>query len=70
MKTGHAPAKPRCALAGIQVKQIDTEEIKADGFNNHGILVVRVDDPRLGWIERKIVEDLGKKLYGKGRRHA
>lgn len=70
MKTGHGPAKPSCALSRIQVEQMNTEEVKRDGFNQHGILVVHVDDPRLGWIERKILSDVGQKLYGRSARRA
>lgn len=70
MKTGNKPATPRCTLGSIAINPMDTEEVKRNGFNNHGILVVHVDDPRLGWIEQKVIADVGRKLYGKGARRA
>lgn len=68
MKTGHVPQSPRCALSSAIPVPIDTEEVKRDGWHNHGILVVRADDQRLGWIERQIIEQIGRKLYGGCRR--
>lgn len=58
------PQPPRCALGRVIVNPMDTEEVKRDGFVQHGILVVAVDDPRLNWMEQKVVENLGRKLYG------
>jgi hypothetical protein len=55
---------PRCALGRIQIDEVDVEQAKEDGWRKHGILVVRPDDPRLGWIEQKIIRDIGRKLYG------
>ena len=43
--------------------QMDTEEIKRDGFLQHGILGVSWSDTRLSWIEGQIIEGLGRKLY-------
>lgn len=63
MKTSHKPAPPRCALRAFVPETMDLEEIKRDGWNNHRILVVRPDDPRIGWIERQIIEQIGEKLY-------
>lgn len=59
----NAPQTPRCTLARFIPNQMDVEEVKADGFNNHRILVVSLDDPRIGWIERQIIEQIGEKLY-------
>lgn len=64
MKGGNKPATPRCALGAMQLKQMDVEEVKRDGWNRHGILVVRADDARLGWIEQKVIIEIGKRLYG------
>jgi hypothetical protein len=45
-------------------RQIDTEAIKRHAFNNQGIVVVKLDDPRLSWDQREIVKQVGQKLYG------
>jgi hypothetical protein len=43
----------------------DTEQVKRDGWHEQGMLAVSVDDNRLTWPERELVEQLGTKLYGK-----
>jgi hypothetical protein len=43
----------------------DTEQVKRDGWHEQGMLAVSVDDTRLTWPERELVEQLGTKLYGK-----
>ncbi len=40
------------------------EEVKRDGWREQGVLAVSVDDRRLTWPERELVEQLGTKLYG------
>ena len=40
--------RPKSGAAGVQL----------------GILVVGVEDPRLTWVEQKLLEDLGNRLYG------
>lgn len=40
------------------------EEVKRDGWHEQGVLAVSVDDQRLTWPERELVEHLGTKLYG------
>ena len=40
------------------------EEVKRDGWREQGVLAVSVDDHRLTWPERELVEQLGTKLYG------
>ncbi len=40
------------------------EEVKRDGWREQGVLAVSVDDQRLTWPERELVEQLGTKLYG------
>lgn len=57
------PRQPSCTLARFVPSQIDVESVKREGFNQHGILVVSMDDTRLSWIEKQIVEGIGKKLY-------
>jgi hypothetical protein len=66
-KTGNKPAPPRCALGGVQPTQMDAEEVKRRGWQEDGILVVAVSDPRLGMIEREFVRQIGNKLNGKAR---
>ncbi len=41
------------------------EKVKRDGWHEQGLLAVMVDDARLTWPERALVEQLGTKLYGK-----
>ena len=43
----------------------DTEQVKRDGWHEQGMLAVSVDDNRLTWPERELVEQLGTRLYGK-----
>ena len=59
------PKPPTCALGKFVPSQMDVESVKREGFNNHGILVVAVDDQRLSWIERQIIKQLGEWIYGK-----
>ena len=40
-------------------------QVKRDGWHEQGMLAVSVDDNRLTWPERELVEQLGTKLYGK-----
>jgi hypothetical protein len=42
----------------------DPEQVKREGWYEQGVLVVSVDDHRLTWPERALVEQLGMKLYG------
>jgi len=42
----------------------DPEQVKRDGWKEQGLLAVAVDDDRLTWPERELVEQLGIKLYG------
>ena len=43
----------------------DPYRVKREGWHEQGLLAVRVDDQRLTWPERELVEQLGTKLYGK-----
>lgn len=43
----------------------DPENIKREGWNSEGILVVKADDQRLSWPEQQMIRQLGEKLYGK-----
>ncbi|MDP3264207.1 MAG: hypothetical protein Q8M59_14730 [Tabrizicola sp.] len=42
----------------------DPEEVKRDGWREHGVLAISADDDRLTWPERELVCQLGEKLYG------
>lgn len=65
MRTGHKPQGPRCAMGAFIPTTMDTESVKREGWNDHQILVVKASDQRLTWIEKQIIEQLGKRLYGK-----
>jgi hypothetical protein len=41
------------------------DEVKRDGWRDHGLLAVSIDDERLTWPERELVKQLGERLYGK-----
>ena len=49
------------------------EQVKRDGWQERGVLVIAEDDHRLTWPERELVKQLGAKLYGnrpdRGTRH-
>jgi hypothetical protein len=42
----------------------DPDQVKRDGWHEQGLLAVSIEDPRLTWPERELVEQLGQKLYG------
>lgn len=44
---------------------IDYEAMKKNGWLDQGILIVSVDDDRIGWVERQMLLNVGEKLYGK-----
>jgi hypothetical protein len=43
----------------------EPDQVKRDGWHDEGLLAVSVEDERLTWSERELVEQLGTKLYGK-----
>ena len=43
----------------------DPEQVKRDGWHEHQMLAVSLEDHRLTWPERELVRQLGEKLYGK-----
>lgn len=61
----NAPQSPRCTLARFIPNQMDVEEVKPDGWNDHRILVVGADDTRINWMERQVIEQIGQRLYGR-----
>ncbi len=42
----------------------DVEQVKRDGWQEQGLLVVAENDQRLTWPERELIRQLGQKLYG------
>ena len=40
------------------------DQVRRDGWHEQGVFAVSVDDERLTWPERELVEQLGVKLYG------
>ena len=44
----------------------DAEAIKRDGWRDRKILVVSLEDPRLDFIMRAMVKQIGEALYGRG----
>jgi hypothetical protein len=42
----------------------DPDRVKRDGWKEQGLLAVAVDDDRLTWPERELVQQLGERLYG------
>lgn len=59
-----APREPRCALGRMVPTTVGAEPIKAASWRDHRLLVVALDDPRLGWADRELVRSIGEKLYG------
>lgn len=42
----------------------DLEQVKREGWQERGVLVITEDDQRLTWPERELIRQLGAKLYG------
>ena len=58
------PREPRCALGRMVPTTVGSEPIKVHSWRDHRVLVVSLDDPRLGWADRELVRTIGDKLYG------
>ncbi|MBF0400750.1 MAG: hypothetical protein HQL80_07045 [Magnetococcales bacterium] len=58
------PAPVRSSLARLIPERMDVEREKRKGWRNHGILVVAMEDPRLGWPEREMIKHLAQKIFG------
>lgn len=54
----------RCPLGRLIPNSPDTEQIKRDGWQQHGILVVSVEDDRLDMIDRQFIRRIADRLYG------
>ena len=63
-KQTHEASIP-CALGKLIPEVIDVETLKADGWNDHRILVVGADDTRINWMERQVIEQMGERLFGR-----
>ena len=50
---------------GYRGQRRPPEKIKQEGWREHGLLAVSVDDQRLSWPEREFIRQIGDKLYGK-----
>ncbi len=61
------PQAPRCALARVVAEPLDKDAVKRDGWQKHQILVVALEDERLGMIDREFVRQIGERLYGSKR---
>jgi hypothetical protein len=61
MMSSNNPLK--CNLGRMQPKQIDAEKLKREGWNNDGILIIKVDDERLSWPEKELIRQIGDKIY-------
>lgn len=48
-------------------RETDYEAMKRNGFHDGGIVVARIDDPRLSWVDREELKRIGAKLYGRPR---
>ena len=57
---------PACALGRLTPNRQDAEAIKRDGWRNRKILVVSLEDPRLDFVMRAMVKQIGESLYGRG----
>jgi hypothetical protein len=43
---------------------MDAEAIKRTAWERDGILVVSIDNPKLDWTDRKLLENIARRLYG------
>jgi len=58
-----SPQPPYDPLGRLVSKTVDHEKLKRDGWRYHRILVVSVDDERLGWTDREFIRQIGNRLY-------
>ncbi|MBF0184730.1 MAG: hypothetical protein HQM06_10135 [Magnetococcales bacterium] len=59
-----SPTLPRSCLARLVPHKTDPEQQRRNGWQQHGILVVSIDDKRLSWPEQEMVKHVAKKLFG------
>ncbi len=48
-----------------RTNNVDISFMKHRAFHDQNILIVNLDDPKIGWDERQMLENIGTKLYGK-----
>jgi hypothetical protein len=48
-------------------RQVDYEALKRHAFEDQGIVVAKLDDPRLSWVDREELRRIGAKLFGASR---
>ena len=53
---------------GFGGSRTNPEDIKRDSWQNLGILVIDVVDERLTWPERTLIQQLGDRLFPRGKR--
>lgn len=46
---------------------VDIAFMKKQAFHDQKILIVSLDDPKIGWDDRQMLTNIGNKLYGKGK---
>ncbi len=59
------PKGYRSPLASMQATKPDPEKVKRNGWRDDGILVINIEDERLGWLDKSYLDELGNRLYGK-----
>lgn len=59
------PKQYRCPLGAVQRSRMDTDRIKREAWHESGFIVVNQDDPRLDWVEKQLIINIGEKLHGK-----
>lgn len=59
------PRAPKCILGRTVPVEMDAEAVKRAGWCDQKILVVRLDDPRLDFVLRQMVQQIGETLYGR-----
>lgn len=42
----------------------DYEAVKRNGWKDHGLFVVSINDDRLSWVDREYINVLAEKMYG------
>ncbi len=43
---------------------VDYTAVKRNAFNDHGVLIVDINDARLSWDDRELLKRIGKTLFG------
>ena len=56
---------PPMRMSLVTPNSRDAEAVKKNAFHDQKILVVNIDDDRIGWVEREVLKQVGEKLFGK-----